>query len=606
MMRYVLSLFFLLLFANAALQAQEFSVTASVVDRIVYENEPFRYSVTVEGSASFDKVQLGENKNVELQSGRTSTSQNFSIINGRVTRSKTMTYTLIPKTSGKITISPSSVKIDGKRHASNPVEITVLKGNQSPQVGSGPAQSGKKKMLSVPKDQIFIEPVVSKTDLYVGQGATVTYKLYYRVNITRYEQTQDIKPEGFWKEEFDIDEHVSSQNQYLNGALYRVATIKKFRVFPTRAGKLEISAYRAVCEVLMTDVMRNRWGLSMNFNQFFNSMGKTMKAEVFAPAIQFNVKPLPKPQPEAFNGAVGKFDFKAELDKDTVQVGTPITFKFKVFGEGNIATLSEMELDLPGVFEKYEPKVQREIKKQGGLVTGEKTTEIVAIPRASGDFELGRAKFIYFDPEKGKYMTLSSPKLNIYVEQGSYSPASAFADKREIARFGTDIRFIKTDTETLAPKRPPIYRAVWFYGSLLLPALAFVFFLIQKQRDEKMQGDVAYARSYKAHPEARKRLKAAKGFLKQNDRQSFFAELEAALIKFIGNKFNVAEQAMTKEEIKSVLKARSIAPQIIEELMHILNTSEMYRYAPSVDSKENLNEFYEKAEKIISEVSKSA
>ncbi|WP_211204031.1 BatD family protein [Chloroherpeton thalassium] len=588
------------------LHAQEISVTASVGDRIVYENEPFRYTVTVEGSANFDKVSLGESQEIELQPGRTATSENFSIINGRVTRSKSITYTLIPKKSGKMTIPPASVKIDGTLHASNPVELTVLKGQQSPQVGSGPPQSGNKDVMQVPDDQIFIKPIVSKTSLFVGEGATVTYKLYYRVNITRYEQTQDIKPEGFWKEEFDIDEHVSSQNEYLNGALYRVATIKKFRVFPTRAGELEISPYRAVCEVLMTDVMRNRWGLSMNFNQFFNSMGKTMKAEVYAPAIKFEVKPLPSPQPDGFNGAVGKFDFEANLDKDTVQVGTPVSFKFKVAGEGNIATLPEISLELPSIFEQYDPKVQRDIKKQGNLVTGEKVTEIIAIPRTSGDFELGRVKFVYFDPEKRKYITLSSPEMAIYVKQGSYSPTSAFADKREIARFGTDIRFIKTDTETLHPKRAPIYRSAWFYGSMMIPALAFVFFFIQKQRDEKMQGDVAYARRYKANPEARKRLKAAKTFLKENSQQAFFAELEAALIKFIGNKFNIAEQAMTKDEIKSVLQSKSVSSEMIEQLMHILTTSEMYRYAPSVTSKENLDAFYEEAEKIISELSKSA
>ncbi len=603
----IVSLFLLVaavLVPRGDLSAQDVTVKASLGSRIVYENEPFRYTITVEGKSDFDNAEVQTGEDFQLQSNRTSTSENFSIINGKVYRAKSLTYTLIPKKSGKLTIPPAKIRMkDGKSYQSNALQVTVLKGSQSPQVGSG-SRPTQKDFLKVPKDQIFIKPVVSKRTLYVGEGTTVTYKLYYRVKITRYEQVEDIKPEGFWKEEFEVDQQIASQNEYLNGTLYRVATIKKFQVFPTRAGKLEISPYRAVCEVLMTDVLRNKWGLSMNFNQFFNSMNKTMKAEVFAPAITFNVKPLPKPVPDGFQGAVGRFTLKSKLDRDSIKAGTPITFNFTISGEGNIATLPSLNVDLPSEFEKYEPKISQEILKKGTTIRGSKSIEIVAIPRASGTYDLGRVSFSYFDPKKKSYKTLKSSEFKIIVEPSPEELATGFANKQAITRFGSDIHFIKSSPRNLRPAREPLYTSVWFYTASLVPLFAFLVFLALKQKEEKLQGDKAYARRYNATPEARKHLKKAKTLLKEQKEKEFFAELESAVLTYIGNKFNVDEKAMTKPELKTLLKGKEISDETISRCMSVLETAEAYRFAPSMHSKESLDGYYESAEKTISEISK--
>jgi len=584
--------------------AQDVKVSATLGSRMVYENEPFRYTITVEGSSDFDRADVQTGEDFELLNNRTSTSENFSIINGKVFRAKSLTYTLVPKKSGKLTIPPAKVKTsDGKTYASNSLEVTVLKGAQSPQVGSG-MPKGNAEYLKVPKDQIFIKPLISKTNLYVGEGATVTYKLYYRVKITRYEPVEDIKPEGFWKEEFEVDDQIASQNEYLNGTLYRVATIKKFQVFPTREGKLEISPYRAICEVLMTDVLRNKWGLSMNFNQFFNSMGKSVKAEVYAPAITFNVKPLPNPKPDGFKGAVGKYSLDAKVDRDTVKSGMPITFKFDISGSGNIATLPDMDIKLPSEFEKYDPKVTQDIIKTGSNIRGNKATEIVAIPRASGDYELGSVKFSYFDPKKKSYATLQSPEFNIYVEPSPEELTSGYANKQAIARFGSDIHFIKTSPFSLEKTSAPLYKSIWFYSASLVPLLAFLFFVVLKQKEEKMQGDKAYARRYIASPEAKKHLKKAKALLKEGKQKEFFAELESALLKYIGNKFNVDEQAMTKPELKELLTKKKISEETIARCIKVLETAEAFRFAPTSHSQQSLDDYYDNAEKTISEISK--
>lgn len=140
---------------------------------------------------------------------------------------------------------------------------------------------------------------------------------------------------------------------------------------------------------------------------------------------------------------------------------------------------------------------------------------------------------------------------------------------------------------------------------MLLPIGAVAFFLVLQKREAQMKADVAFARSVKASPEAKKRLKRAKELLKQSDQQAFFAELENALIKFIGNRYNTDDHALRKDEIKALLLSKQVAPELIEKLMRILEKSEFYRYAPAKETQDDLTLLYEDASQIISELSKT-
>ncbi len=588
----------LVLFVMLGLPAfgQELSVRASAPPTAVL-NEPFYYTIELRGNGEFGSVQLGKSSAFDVANMGVSQSTSFSIINGQVSQSKSLSYALIPKKEGTLTIPPASVKIGDQTYTTNAVEITVVKDDAA-------AQQGGMKQLA--KTEIFIKPVVSKTKLYVGEGTTVTYKLYYRLDISTYETEKDIKPEGFWVETFDLGKHSPTTTEFLNGSLYRVVTIKKMQLFPTRAGQLEVSPYLATCEVLVSQIKRNR-GLSLfeDMDSFLGSMGKKEKVPVYSPAIKFDVMPLPDPKPESFAGAVGKYKFSATLDKPKVKTGQPMTFKFEISGEGNIKTLPDVSIHLPQEFEKYEPKVQETVNRNAGVVSGSRTVEVVAIPRASGKFTLDSVKFSFFDPDQKKYITLSSGRFEVEVEQDAAALAAAnLPDKQAVAKFGTDIRFIKTNTSTLQKDRVPIYKSVWFYSSFLVPITALLFFLLQQKRDERLQSDVAFARLYKASPEAKKRLKAASLFLQENKQKEFFAELENALVKFIGNKFNTDDHALMKDEIKQLLESKAVPNDVIEKCMRVLQKSDYYRYAPAAETQDDLNAIYADAEQAISALSK--
>ncbi|MGQ9806258.1 MAG: BatD family protein [Chlorobiales bacterium] len=593
-------LIFVLLFAFISLErlvAQGVTVRAFVNDENASLGNPIYYTVEIQGGTGGD-VTPPTSDAIDIQRNSISTSQSMSIVNGKMSQTKSLTFIAVPKKEGKITIPPATVKINGQVLTTNSVSLNVSRS------GAGQGQTPNSGTISG-GNEIFIRPIVDKTKLVVGEGATITYKLYYKLNVRQYTSEEDIKPEGFWVERFDVSKLPQVTERY-NGSMYHVAVINKIQVFPTRAGKLEVSGYRGTCEALISDVKRQRGFL---FDDFFASPGRMQKLSVAAPAVRFDVAELPEPKPMSFTGAVGDYKFNASIDKSAVKAGEAVTLKFTVEGEGNINLLPTINPDLPLEFEKYEPKVDVKVNKTTSTVTGYKTTELTVIPRASGKFDLGAVEFSYYHPQKKQYITLTSPRFELNVEpdpRAATTSISGSREKQDIKKFAADFRYIKTSAGSLRlGSNSPLYRAWWFYLLMLPPFGAVAFFLMLQKRNEQMKADIAFARSVKASPEAKKRLKRAKELLKQSDQQAFFAELETALIKFIGNRYNTDDYALRKDEIKSLLLSKKVAPDLIDKLMRILEKSEFYRYAPAKETQDDLTVLYDDATQIISELSKT-
>ncbi len=593
----MLKLIVTLLFAFSVemLMAQGVTVRAFVTESNATLGSPLYYTVEIQGGTGGDVIPPTSDA-IDIQRNSISTSQSMSIVNGQMSQTKSLTFIAVPKKEGKLTIPPATVKIGGQVLTTNSVSISVSKG------GTAQGQSPNGGTISG-GSEIFIRPVVDKTKLVVGEAATITYKLYYKINVRQYTSEEDIKPEGFWVERFDVSKLPQVTERY-NGSMYHVAVINKIQVFPTRAGKLEVSGYKGTCEALLSDVKRQRGFL---FDDFFASPGRMQKLSVSAPAVRFEVSELPEPKPSSFSGAVGDYKFSATMDKPEVKAGEAVTLKFTVEGEGNINLLPTINPDLPSEFEKYEPKVDVKVNKTS-TVTGYKTSEITVIPRASGKFDLGTVEFSYYNPQKKQYITLASPRFELTVEpdpKATMASMSGSSEKRDIKKFAADFRYIKTSASSLRlGSSSPLYSAWWFYLLMLLPVGAVAFFLVLQKREAQMKADVAFARSVKASPEAKKRLRRAKDLLAQNDQQAFFAELENALVKFIGNRYNTDDHALRKDELKALLVSKQVKPELIEKLMRILEKSEFYRYAPAKETQDDLTSLYDDATQIISELSK--
>ncbi len=256
----MLKSFFVFLFAFVfaeRLAAQGVTVRAFVNDANASLGNPIYYTVEIQGGTGGEVIPPTSDA-IEIQRNSISTSQSLSIVNGQMSQTKSLTFIAVPKKEGKVTIPPATVKIGGQVLTTNSVSLTVSKG------GAAQGQSPNGGTISG-SSEIFIRPVVDKTKLVVGEGATITYKLYYKLNVRQYTSEEDLKPEGFWVERFDVSKLPQVTERY-NGSMYHVAVINKIQVFPTRAGKLEVAGYKGTCEALISDVKRQRGFL---FDDFF-------------------------------------------------------------------------------------------------------------------------------------------------------------------------------------------------------------------------------------------------------------------------------------------------------------------------------------------------
>ena len=128
--------------------------------------------------------------------------------------------------------------------------------------------------------------------------------------------------------------------------------------------------------------------------------------------VTIHVRPLPPPtQGAPFSGAIGQFRFKSVTSPKTVVVGDLITVQTAVIGTGNRDGLVPPKMSPERHFRVYEPRLVSETAKASIF-------EQTLVPQSAKGTQLPPLTFVYFDPEKGRYVRKASqPVQLVYVER---------------------------------------------------------------------------------------------------------------------------------------------------------------------------------------------
>jgi len=128
-----------------------------------------------------------------------------------------------------------------------------------------------------------------------------------------------------------------------------------------------------------------------------------------------NVLPLPANPPETFKGAVGNFTFESKVVPTTAAVGEPITWTLTLSGLGNWPDITAMPTrEVSRDFRVVQPQAHRTMK-DNSLFDGSLSEDVVLIPTQPGNYTLGPLSWSYFDPKKGEYQTVTTPKVVVAV-----------------------------------------------------------------------------------------------------------------------------------------------------------------------------------------------
>lgn len=515
----------------------------------------------------------------KLMGPQTSYSSSTQIINGRMSQNTSYTYIyfLQAVSEGKYVIPPATFTLKNKTYSSDSLYIEVV-GDGSQQKAASSNQAADQNVETGGKD-IFVNLLLSRKEVYLGEPITATVKIYTRINIAGLNEIKFPQFNGFMRSDLNTPPLTSLNQENINGVIYGTGVVQQFLLYPQKTGEIVIDP------VQLTVLIQQKSSQNDPFFGDFFATYQTIPRMIASQIQRIKVNPLPGNQPADYSGIVGKLDLKAVMNKDTVNVNDAINFRVTISGTGNLKVAAAPSMKLSPDIEVYDPKTTEDIKNGINGSAGTKTFEYLLIPRHYGDFTIPPVTYSYFNTSSGRYEQLRTPEFRFYARKGSEQNTDITVyggiSKEDVKYLGKDIRFIKSDPGDLAVTES--YLVVnRFYYSLFAFAI-FIFFLILFIRREHVRrnADLSKVRNRKAGKVASKRLHEASLCLKNNQLDRFYEEILKALWGYLSDKLNIPVAEMTRTRIITALTEKGINESDLSNLNEILDKCEYARFAPS-------------------------
>ena len=431
----------------------QISVSASVDVNKISKSETFGFKITALNVDESPSVDISPLSSLFKVISGPSQQTNIQWVNGSMTSSRTLSWTLLPKKTGKVNIPSLEVRISNNAYKTKPIGIIVEKSIGKAQIAN-----------------LFIEAKPNKEEVYLGEQVTITYRLFTRSNLS-VESIEYPKSVGFWSEDLLPARAARFNNTQINGVNYKVATLYKSAIFPTQTGILDISPMTAICNVETNQ--RKRRGVFDD--PFFNSMFKeTQRKYIESDTLRIKVIPYPENPPVDFTGAVGDFSINTRLDTLNANVNEAVTMHVMLKGTGNLNQFKINQLNFPQSMEVFPPKSSFTRDEFRDQITGEQKFEYILIPRQPGSFQINPISLVYFNPASKRFITARSKAIKLEViNSGSSIIAYSGVKKEDVSVIADDIRFIKTNNIKIFPYNNSI--SVWVSTPFVL---SIAFFLI--------------------------------------------------------------------------------------------------------------------------------
>jgi len=537
-------------FAFTGISAAEVSVSASVDKNEASLDDYIVLKVTVEGTR--EEPMMPDLSAFKFQSR--GTSSQMTIINGSMSSKLEYNYILYPQKAGSFTIGPFTLDADGQKATSSPISITISKAE--PQA----RQSG----------EIFVTASVDNENPYINEQIVYTLQFCRRVQIAGASLTEQPSFDGFLVENLGKEKEYS---KVINGQEYVVTEVRQALV-PVKTGALEITP--STLQASVVSQRRSRRGGNPFADDSFFGFSETVPKNFRTGPISVMVKPLPaEGRPADFKNLVGDFTLTSQLGKTRVQAGESITLTLTVSGTGNLKSLQNVDMGQLQNFKVYDDKPVFEPALINGKIGGKLVIKKALVPLVAGTLTIPAISISYFDPASQSYKKAAGPasvvqvspatdKEKIDLVQAAGQPSAA---KQEVQVLGKDILPIRTSHAVMSTENPyPGFGIVLLFA--LLPAACFFAVFIVKRARDRSSGDPGSARMKNAYRNFTKNFSEAKKALDAQDDQ-FYQTGSKALKDFIGDRLNIAGQALTPQDLEGLLGG-DVSAETLEELKSLL------------------------------------
>ncbi len=339
---------------------------------------------------------------------RAGTAQNFSIINGRVSRTSTTVYRLIPRNEGVVTIPPLRIAVGGEQAETAPLTLTVSR-NAMPRAPSPLHENLPPGAAPAGTPEIFVKATVDHPRVYWNQQITLRLRLYSRVDVIGDVDWKPPSTDGFWTEGLGP---ARQGRQIVNGKEYAVMEIPT-ALFPTRTGTLTIGSAQVRCRVARVIQPPDPWSML--------AMPDVVPEDVaiHSDPITIVADPLPPGAPAGFGGAVGDFHLAFHVDSLTARAGEPAAARVTIAGTGNIATIRDPEVQARGATREYVVGTSTRVDRSGDRLGGQREHDVAFVADQPGTLEILPVRFAWFDPESRSYRTQTTESVSVKILPGA-------------------------------------------------------------------------------------------------------------------------------------------------------------------------------------------
>lgn len=497
----------------------------------------------------------------DFQVAGTSTGFKQYSINGRVSSEHNFIVSLIPKKAGNFTIPPASVVSSGKKYKSNAVKVRVKKGsNNSNSSGEG---------------DLFVQAEISQEEAYIGQSVRLDFVLHSAQPVGRFEIVQLPKIEGVFVKDMQTFD-VRNERRTIKGKKYATRLIHRMILYPQQEGKIQIDP------ITMRVALRNNFGY------------RTKSA--FSKAIILDVKPLPRPTPDDFSGAVGEFAIRSQINKSRITTDETIILNIEISGKGDIKRIAPPQLNLSkDSFLVYDPRINETQEELDGELVYSKVFEYLISPKKAGTYDFAPT-FNYFNVSTQQFETLEAEQPILTVLKGSGNVSNQTAQNAT----SNDIRYIKLKSSLYDAR--PFFGSIIFWMLLALPFLVLAaLFFYKKKQTQLADIDPIVKKRRKANQVALKRLETAKQHKDQKDSRSFYDNISKTLWGFISDKLNIPASELSKNNIKTELLSKKVGEKEVEQFVKTIQNCEMALFA-GMDNANSMETTYQSTVELITDL----
>jgi len=531
---------------------------------------------------------IKEIQNFRNMGSSSSSSSSISIVNGKMEKSvtKTFTYNLKPLKSGNLLIPPLIIQVNDQKFTTDPIRINVTQTDQDNRSNESTPLTGNGSVSDKLSDNMFLVAEISKNSVYRDEPVIVDYVLYTRYEISNLSYANEPVFNGFWKENIYLADRFNFKRTTYRNMSFNSMLMRSVALYPSKTGKLEIPSLEVLVDI------RTK---STSFFDF----GSTKRYEIKSKPLIITVKDLPSEgKPADFSGAVGRYSIKSSVSTQELKVGESFTYTLEINGTGNLNHFDLPELPEIKNFRFIDPEITTQINDD--QISGKKVIKYLVIAQEVGTFTIPSLSFSYFDTQNQKYVVRKTQPYQLTVQEGNniYIPSSSAQSL--VTLEGSDIGFIIRNTQL---STAPIYFNSFLYWFLIfictlsLP-IVYLYYLKQKQ----LFSDKDYVRQKQAARILKKYLKEASRKYKIKDPE-FYSDVHMGLSNYLTDKLKINRGCSTKMILDKL--QNMVSKELSAEIESLFLKCSQARFMPGGFSQTDLEKDYQLLKKVISDLSRT-